>query len=42
VSSYGETVTDHFQRLTDDDWTRRVFTNQAVLTPKWLQSVVAH
>lgn len=42
VSSYGETVTDHFQRLTDEDWMRRVFTNQAVLTPAWLQSVLAY
>lgn len=42
MSSYGETVTEHFRRLTDHDWTLRVFTNPAVLTPEWLQSVVAY
>lgn len=42
VSSYGETVTENFRRLTDEDWTRRVFTNQVVLTPAWLRSLVAY
>ncbi|HEX3759441.1 MAG TPA: DUF3160 domain-containing protein [Kofleriaceae bacterium] len=40
VSSYGELVTEGFQRLTDDEWRDRI-TRQMLGTPPWLADLTA-
>jgi hypothetical protein len=39
VSSYGELITDNFQRLTDEDWRTRI-KDHMVGTPAWLSEIV--
>ncbi len=39
VSSYGELVTEHFERLTDEDWRARI-KNGPIGTPAWLGDIV--
>jgi hypothetical protein len=40
VSSYGELVTDNFQRLTDEEWREKI-RKRMQGTPSWLASIVA-
>src|SRR6266478_1449579 len=41
VSSYGELVTEKFQRLTDEEWREKIRTHMQG-TPAWLASIVAN
>lgn len=41
VSSYGELITDHFERLTDEVWRQKIGEHM-VGTPPWLDELIAH